>query len=390
MSDPLFGAMFSTPDADAAVSGVAWLQAMLDVEAALARAAEATGLIPPGAGERIAGSCTVHHFDVADIGRRARVSASPVVPLVADLRAVVGADLAPHVHLGATSQDILDTAMGLVASRALGPVGADLAAAADRLAALADAHRHTPQLGRTLLQPALPTTFGVVCAGWLVGVDEARVGLAAARRRLAVQLGGPVGDAAGWGASGADVTARVARDLDLAVPTLPWHTTRNRVAELAAAISVTGGALATVAQDITLLAQGELAECAEGTPGGSSAMPHKRNPARSVQVIAAAHRLPGLTATILAGMPHELQRAAGRWQADWPTVSDLLRLLAAAAAHGRALLGDLQVDAARMRANLHGSDPHGDPATRLARSDDLVDRALAAHADADAACSGTA
>jgi 3-carboxy-cis,cis-muconate cycloisomerase len=391
MSEPLFGAVFSTPAADAATSGKGWLAALLDVEAALARAAEATGLIPAGAGSRIAGYCDVESFDVGDISRRAAEHGTPVVPLVADLRAAVGAELGGYVHNGATSQDIIDTAIGLIAVRALAGVRDDLAAAADRVAMLADAHRYTAQLGRTVLQPALPTTFGVVCAGWLVGLVEARHLLDGAARRLAVQLGGPVGTTAGWGPSAATLAARVAHDLGLAVPTVPWHTTRNRIAELATATGVTGGALATVAVDVTLLAQGEVAELAEGTPGGSSAMPHKRNPSRAEQIIAVHHRIPGLVATVLAGMPQELQRSTGRWQAEWPTVSELLRLVAAAAAHTRAMLDGLRVDTDRMRINLDAAalpDGVAPPEAALrAAADELVDRALAAHRER--ACSAT-
>jgi 3-carboxy-cis,cis-muconate cycloisomerase len=175
----------------------------------------------------------------------------------------------------------------------------------------------------------------------------------------------------------------VAEDLHLAVPTACWHTTRNRVAELAAAGAVTGGALATVALSVTLLAQGHLEEVTEGVPGGSSAMPHKRNPARAVHVIAATHRMPGLVATVLAGMPQELQRATGRWQAEWQTVADLLRLLAAAAAHSRVLVTELHVNTARMTTNLLAAGVPGatvpiPPALRDG-ADRMVDRALAAH-----------
>jgi 3-carboxy-cis,cis-muconate cycloisomerase len=218
----------------------------------------------------------------------------------------------------------------------------------------------------------VPTTFGAVCAGWLVGLDEARAGLATVRReRLAVQLGGPVGDLGPFGEHGFSVVEHLAADLGLAVPVTPWHTQRNRVGELAAAIGLVGGALSTVAQNVVLLSQTEIGELAEGTPGGSSSMPHKRNPARSVLVLAATHRIPGLVATVFAGMPQEAQRAVGRWQAEWPAVTELLRLVGGAAAHARALLGDLRVDAERMRSAAGGPAP--------ASAGIVVDRALAAH-----------
>jgi 3-carboxy-cis,cis-muconate cycloisomerase len=203
------------------------------------------------------------------------------------------------------------------------------------------------------LQQALPTTFGAVCAGWLVALDEARAGLSRVRaERLAVQLGGAVGTLASLGGHGPRVAGLLADSLGLAEPILPWHTARGRVAELAAALGVVAGTLASVALDVTLLSQTEVAEVAEGTGGGSSAMPHKRNPARSVLVTACAHRVPGLVATVFAALPQEAQRAAGRWQAEWETVTELLRLTGGAAYHSRALLAGLRVDPARMRANL--------------------------------------
>jgi 3-carboxy-cis,cis-muconate cycloisomerase len=353
LSGSLFGPMFGAPDVDAGTSGVAWLQALLDVEAALARAGASAGIVPAAAAEAIAQACVAGRFDPADLARRAVDSATVVIPLVADLKALVPDDAKPYVHLGATSQDIVDSAMSLVAKRVLTVVDDDLAACADRLAALAREHRHTVQVGRTLLQQALPTTFGAVCAGWLVALDEARAGLSRVRaERLAVQLGGAVGTLASLGGHGPRVAGLLADSLGLAEPILPWHTARGRVAELAAALGVVAGTLASVALDVTLLSQTEVAEVAEGTGGGSSAMPHKRNPARSVLVTACAHRVPGLVATVFAALPQEAQRAAGRWQAEWETVTELLRLTGGAAYHSRALLAGLRVDPARMRANL--------------------------------------
>jgi 3-carboxy-cis,cis-muconate cycloisomerase len=377
MSDPLFDQQFGSPEVEARTGADARLRALLDVEAALARAGARAGLVPAGAARDIAAACTPDLFDVADLGRRAVASATVVVPLVEDLRARMPAPVAPYVHFGATSQDIIDTAMSLVAARALDVVLADLDAAAGRLAALAHRHRDTVQIGRTLLQQALPTTFGAVCAGWLVGLDEARAALARVRaERLAVQLGGAVGTLAGYGEQGLAVAGYLADELGLALPALPWHTQRNRVGELAAAIGLVAGALATVAQNVVLLAQTEVGEVVEGTPGGSSAMPHKRNPARSVLVLAATHRIPGLLATVFAAMPQEGQRSAGRWQSEWPAITDLLRLVGGAAAHTRELLADLRVDTDRMRANLDAA-PRPDGGTGVAHA--LVDRALHAH-----------
>jgi 3-carboxy-cis,cis-muconate cycloisomerase len=372
MSDALFGGQFGAPEAEARAGDRARLRALLDVEAALARAAAHAGLIPAEAATAIAGCCDPDRFDAVDLGLRASASATVVVPLVEDLKALIPEECAKYVHYGATSQDIVDTAMMLVAARVLDVVLADLVTVADALAGLAERFRDAPQIGRTLLQHAVPTTFGAVCAGWLVGLDEARAGLATVRReRLAVQLGGPVGDLGPFGEHGFSVVEHLAADLGLAVPVTPWHTQRNRVGELAAAIGLVGGALSTVAQNVVLLSQTEIGELAEGTPGGSSSMPHKRNPARSVLVLAATHRIPGLVATVFAGMPQEAQRAVGRWQAEWPAVTELLRLVGGAAAHARALLGDLRVDAERMRSAAGGPAP--------ASAGIVVDRALAAH-----------
>ncbi|GIJ49435.1 3-carboxy-cis,cis-muconate cycloisomerase [Virgisporangium aliadipatigenens] len=353
MSDPLFGGLFSTPEVDARVGATAWLQAMLDFEGALARACARAGLVPAAAAEAVSAACVADQFPIGEIGREAVSAATPVPALVKHLTARVPADAAVAVHVGATSQDVVDTAMMLVARSATEPVLEDLAVAADALADHTERHRDTVMLGRTLLQQALPTTFGVVCAGWLVALDEARTRLAQVRReRLAVQFGGAVGTLAALGDAAPHVAALLAQELGLPSPDLPWHTSRSRVAELAAAIAVVTGAVATVALDVTLLSQTELGELAEGAPGGSSAMPHKRNPARSTLVTACAHRVPGLVASILAGQPQELQRSPGRWQAEWGAVTDLLKLCGAAAAHHGDLVADLRVDARRMRSNL--------------------------------------
>jgi 3-carboxy-cis,cis-muconate cycloisomerase len=353
MSDPLFGHLFSAPAVLARTDELAWLQAMLDVEAALARAGTRAGLVPAEAAQAIAEQCRAEYFDVADLGRRAVASATPVVPLVRDLTARVPESARPYVHHGATSQDIVDTALMLIVRRAGTPIRSDLTAAADRLAELAAEHRGTPQIGRTLMQQAAPTTFGLVCAGWLTDLDAARAGLARLHeQRLAVQCGGAVGNLAALGGHGPRVVAELAAELGLAEPVLPWHTARGRIGELAGTLGVVAGVLGTIALDVTLLSQTEVGEVTEGTPGGSSTMPHKRNPARSVLVTACVHQVPGLVATLLAAMPQEAQRAAGRWQAEWPAVTQLLRLVGGAAAHSRELLTGLQVDTARMRANL--------------------------------------
>jgi 3-carboxy-cis,cis-muconate cycloisomerase len=349
----LFDALYASDAVLASTDDTAWLQAMLDVEAAIARAGAKAGLVPPASADAIAASCVAGEFDAADIGRRSVASATWIVPLVAELRARVPPSARGFVHLGATSQDVIDTAMSLVAARTIDAITPTLVDVAASLADLTRAHRDTLQIGRTLLQHAAPTTFGLVCAGWLTGVDEALVELGRVRReRLAVQFGGAVGTLATYGDEGAQVAELLADELDLVAPTMPWHTTRVRTDEAAAALGIVAGSLAGIAGDVALLSGSDVGEVAEGAPGGSSAMPYKRNPSRAVLVTACTHQVPALVATMLGAAAQEHQRAAGRWQAEWPTMTSLLRLVGAAATHARSMLSDLRVDGRRMRANL--------------------------------------
>jgi 3-carboxy-cis,cis-muconate cycloisomerase len=333
------------------VSGRAWLQAMLDFEAALARA-----VAPEDAAEAIAAACVADQFDVEEIGRSAADKGTPVPGLLAALRSKLPDDAAAHVHRGATSQDVVDTAAMLVSKRALRPLLEDLEAAADACAGVAERYRDAPMAGRTLLQQAAPITFGLKAAGWLTGLDEVRAELADVRRNgLAVQLGGAVGTLAALGDDGLSVVASVARSLELAEPALPWHTVRTRPARLACALGEAAGAMAKIARDVELLAQTEVGEVSEGGGegrGGSSTLPHKRNPVGAVAVSACAARVPGLVATMLASMAQEHERAAGAWQAESETLSDLLRLTGSAAVALRELLDGLEVHTERMRENL--------------------------------------
>jgi len=361
----------------------AWLSAMLAVEAAVAGAAAHLGLVDPAAAEAVVRACVPEAFDVAVLADGRLRHATPVVALVERLRALVPDGAQPAVHFGLTSQDVTDTAAMLVTRSALVPILDRAGAVADLLAGLATRYRDAPQAGRTLLQQAAPTTFGAACAARLVAVDEAALALADLRdTRLAVQLGGPVATLERAGSAGPALVAEVARRLGLAVPVVPWHTGRGRIGALAAALGVLSGELAAVAQDVVLLSSSEIGEVSVARAGGSSAMAHKRNPASAVLAVACAHRTPGLVATLLAGMPQELQRSAGRWQAEVPTLVELLRLTGATAGHVRDTLDGLVVDQARMRAAASalaaasGGDP-SDPQGGGAAS--LVDRALAFH-----------
>jgi 3-carboxy-cis,cis-muconate cycloisomerase len=382
----LFGGIYTRGDAADEVTDAAWLQAMLDVEAALARACARESLIPARAAEEIAAECRAERFDAVAIGAQGAQHATPVVPLVRALRGAVGEGVARYVHLGATSQDVLDTAAMLVAHRALGPLLRDAAGAADACARLADRFRATPMVGRTLLQQALPISFGLRAAGWLRGLDEAGGRLAWVREHeLAVQMGGPVG------AQAPGVAAGVAAELGLAEPVLAWHTIRVGPASLAAALGVLSGVLGKVARDVTLLAQQEVGEAREGgdpSRGASSAMAHKHNPVGAVSVLACTKRVPGLVATVLACMEQEHERAAGAWQAEWGTQTELIGLAGSATAWSRELLEQLHVSPERMAENLERLAGAGvieatAPALHLGATSELIDRALRAHRTPD-------
>ena len=353
-ANDLFGGLFVPEGLRAAVSGDAWVKGMLDFEAALARAGASAGLVPADAAEAIgAAASQVERFDPAELGLEGRNAGNPAVPLVRALTAAVEGEAAGHVHRGATSQDVIDTAATLVARRGAGLIDEELAAVAARLAALADEHRGSVMAGRTLLQQALPTTFGLKAAGWLVAVLDARGRLAAVP--FAVQLGGADGTLASLGDAGPRVLAALAAELGLDEPTVPWHTDRGRVGQLGSVLALAAGTLEKVAQDIVLLAQtevGEVAEASGGGRGGSSTLPHKRNPVGSVLAIACARRARGEASILLGAMAQEHERAAGAWQAEWEAVSGALAYTGGAAASLSEALDGLEVYTERMRENL--------------------------------------
>ena len=354
-SDRLFGPLFGTPEMEAATSDVAWLQRLLDVEAAIARAEAAVGLIPAEAAAAIAAACEAGRFDVGRLGREAVPAGGPVIPLVRALTAAVPAEAARYVHWGATTQDVLDSAMMLVARDGLDLVAADLDRVSDACAGLAGRHRRTVMAGRTLLQQALPITFGLKAAGWLVAALDARRRLVEVReRRLAVQFGGAAGTLAALGTRGLDVAAALSAELGLAEPVLPWHTARGRVVELAMVLGLASGAVRKIALDVTLLSQTEVGEVAEPSDpgrGGSSAMPQKRNPVGAITVEACARGVDGQVAVLLAAMGQAHERSAGAWQSEWPALSEALRLTAGAVARTAEVLEGLEVDEGRMRRN---------------------------------------
>jgi 3-carboxy-cis,cis-muconate cycloisomerase len=352
--------LFSSPsEVGAACGDFTWLAAMLVFESALAGALADVGLAPREAADEIWRVCDdADSFDIGELGKGTARDGTPVPALLAQLRSHLSEDAQAVLHKGATSQDVVDTAAMLVAKLALEPLLADLDAASDAAAALADRHRGDLAAGRTLLQQALPITFGLRAAGWLGGLDDAAVRLAAVRdERLAIQFGGAVGTLASLGTEGPAVAEALARRLELPAPSTPWQTNRARVVELAAALGQAAGAAGKVGTDVVLLAQTEVAEVAEGGGGGgSSTLPQKRNPVRAVTAVAAARRTSGLVATLFAAMPGEQERAAGGWQAEAETLSDLLRLTGTAVTAVRSLLEGLEVFPDRMRANLDLTD----------------------------------
>jgi 3-carboxy-cis,cis-muconate cycloisomerase len=420
----LFGGVFARGGAD--TGDQAWLTAMLQTEAALARALERAGLAPPGAGAAVTEAARAGAIDAAELGRQAALTGNPVPALVRALARCVPAYAAAAVHKGATSQDIIDTAAMLLARRALAAAAADMAAAADATAALAARHRDTVMIGRTLLQQAVPVTFGLVTAGWLTGLDEARAGLDRVRAgRLAVQFGGAAGTLASLGADGPRVAALLAGELGLPLPVLPWHTDRLRIVEVAASCAGAAAVLGKIARDVTLLAQSEVGEVREGEAevsegesgvaevregesevaevregdepgagarrGGSSAMPQKRNPVAAIAILGCTRQVPGLLATLTAAAEQEHQRAAGAWHSEWEPFSVLLRLTGSAASWGAELLAGLTANPARMRANLDaaGGFPLAErvsgllaPAVGAVAAHDLVAEASAAAAAA--------
>jgi 3-carboxy-cis,cis-muconate cycloisomerase len=350
-----FDGILVPDDLREAVGDAAWIEAMLQAEAALARAEAAAAVIPREAAEAISRACGALGFrpDPGELAAQGRATANPAEPLVRALRERVGGEAAGFVHWGATSQDILDSAAMLVTARGLDLIGGWLDAAAARCAVLAAEHRTTALAGRTLLQQAVPTTFGLTAAGWLLGLRDARELVAGVRARgLYAQLGGAVGSLEALGERAADVLRLYAHELGLACPPAPWHTRRIALIRIGAALAAAAAAAGKVATDVVLLSQTEVSEVRERAGGGSTTMPHKRNSAASVRARACAVHAGRHAAALVAGGPHELERAAGAWHAEWDALSGALRFTGAATAVIAEMLAGLEVDAGRMRRNL--------------------------------------
>ncbi|MGC9544086.1 class-II fumarase/aspartase family protein [Streptomyces sp. UG1] len=360
-----------TPAA-AEVTDEAWLQAMLDAEVALARAQYAVGRTPAAAVAAIASAARADRLDLVALARAARATANPVVTLVTAFTELVAAEdpaAAEYVHRGSTSQDILDSAAMLVARRVLGLIAADLERVRAALAALADAHRHTVLAGRTLAQHAVPTTLGLKAAGWLQLAADALVRVRAVAATLPAQLGGAAGTLAAYGeyavldggqiegdgADGTELLRPFAQALGLAEPTIPWHTARTPVADLAAVLQFVTGALGKFALDVQTLSRTEIGEVSEPAAtgrGASSAMPQKRNPVLATLIVSAARQVPAHALVLAQCMLAEDERPAGAWHAEWQPLREALRLAGGAAHTAVELAEGLVVHPERMLANL--------------------------------------
>jgi 3-carboxy-cis,cis-muconate cycloisomerase len=355
----IYDQLFCYPELEQILSDESRLVGMLRFEASLAMAEARSGVIPERSARKIVEHCRVDQFDLAAIAKEAARAGNLAIPLVKMLTELVSRDdkdAGRFVHWGATSQDAIDTGFVLQLRDALDLVAKDLARLREVLATLAHTHRSTIMVGRTWIQQALPTTFGFVAAGWLDSVLRQRQRLIQIRPRvLSLQFGGAVGTLAALREQGSNVASTVAADLNLTLPATPWHAHRDRMAEAASFFGLLAGTLGKIARDISLHTQtevGELFEPGGEGRGGSSTMPHKRNPVTCAVVLAAATRVPGLVGTILSAMPQEQQRGLGGWHAEWETLPEIIRLSGGALHHLVEMLPGLQVNAERMRKNL--------------------------------------
>jgi 3-carboxy-cis,cis-muconate cycloisomerase len=356
---PLLAPMLSSAAMRAVCDDAAYLQHMLDFEAALARAEAAAGVIPARAATPIANACKAGAFDLGALAEAATRSGNLAIPLVKALTADVAkadADAARYVHWGATSQDVIDTAGMLTLRAAIDALLPDIDRAIAGFAKLAQRHRDTAVVARTWLQHALPMPFGLKLAEYAAALHRSRTRLNRLRSEaLALQFGGAAGTLAALGDKGWVVAERLAQELELPLPDAPWHTHRDRIAEAASVLAIVAGTCGKIARDIQLMMQTDVAEAFEPSGegrGGSSTMPHKRNPVAAATALAAATMAPNLAATIFAAQVQDHERSAGPWHAEWPTLPSLLLVTSGALAAIVDIAEGLEVDAARMRVNL--------------------------------------
>jgi 3-carboxy-cis,cis-muconate cycloisomerase len=360
---PLLAPMLSSAAMRDVCDDATYLQCMLDFEAALARAEAATGVIPARAAGPIATACKAESFDLGALAEAATRSGNLAIPLVKALTAKVAkndADAARYVHWGATSQDVIDTAAMLTLRAAIDALLADLDRAIAGFAKLARQHRATAMVARTWLQHALPMPFGLKLAEYAAALHRSRARLQRLRKEtLALQFGGAAGTLAALGDNGWRVAEKLAQELKLPLPDAPWHTHRDRMAEAASVLAILAGTCGKIGRDVSLLMQTDVAEAFEPSGegrGGSSTMPHKRNPVAAATVLAAATMAPNLAATIFAAQVQDHERSAGPWHAEWPTLPTLLLVTSGALAATVDIAEGLEVDVARMRRNLDATN----------------------------------
>jgi len=363
MTDPLqsslLGPLFATNAMRALHADTAMLGRMLAVEEALARAEAAAGVIPSSAVRPIAAACDPKRYDAKALGEAAAIAGNLAIPLVKSLTAQVAkrdSEAARYVHWGATSQDIIDTAVAIAIRDGMKHIDRDLKRAIKNFATLARRHRKTPVAGRTWLQQAVPMTFGLKLARWAALLARARTELHRTTAQATVlQFGGAAGTLASFGKKGTKVAKLLAARLDLALPEIPWHAERDRIAGVASALGILIGATGKIARDLSLMMQTEISEAFEpAVPGrgGSSTMPQKRNPTASAQILAAATLAPGLVSSVFSGMTQEHERALGGWQAEWVALPQLFLLASGASERIAELAEGIEIDTARMRNNI--------------------------------------
>ena len=349
----MYSALLSDPEVAALLDDAAQARAMVRVERALAVAEGRLGVIEPGVATAIEQRLSNFEPGLVGLARGTAEAGVPVPALVAQLRVAVGGEAAGFLHWGATSQDIVDTALILQLREALVLLEGRLAALTAALARLADAHRATVAVARTRFQQAVPTTFGLKAAAWLAPLLRHRARLAGLRSRLlVVQFGGAAGNLSALGAQGVAVMEALAAELDLDCPALPWHAQRDTLAELASWLALVTGSLGKLGLDLLLLAQSEVAEVREARGGGSSTMPQKANPVLSEALVTLARRNATLLAGMYQAMPHALERDGAAWQLEWAILPDMIETTGAALAHAGELARTLVVDPARARAVL--------------------------------------
>jgi 3-carboxy-cis,cis-muconate cycloisomerase len=353
--DPLFGWEVT----DEIFSDATRIQRMLDFEAALAQAESRLNVVPKAAAGLIREKCQASRFDLPSLGRAAASAGNLAIPLIRELTSLVATsdkEAARYVHWGATSQDVIDTALVLQLRDAFDAIESDLRRLCETLQQLALEHRAAALPARTWMQQAVPTVFGFKVAGWLDACTRHLVRLKETRQRaLALQFGGAAGTLASLGSDGLKVADELARELNLRLPEVPWHSHRDRIAEVGTTLALLVGTLGKIARDVSLQNQTEIAEifepAAEGR-GGSSTMPHKRNPVACPVILSAAEQVPALASSLLAAMPQEHERGLGGWHAEWEALPELIRRCGGALHRTVELMKGLEVDAARMRQNL--------------------------------------